>query len=377
MKLTLTDPFTLENSLMRWDMTSLVQAYTPLMGKEALFVYLSLGVMANHSEGDLNRLCQDMQLDLIHLNTALEALFRVQLVSLNVQKQTHHLHIQVLAPLRMEAVLKHDVLGRALLKKVGAQRFEALRSPQVSNSVSLDGFEPYQLDKHDMNLTQWSEKEEATFKGTVSKEMALDLRFDIKAFLQACSPLIFPLKKRSEEALRAIVEIGSVYGLSVDQMVALVGKSYIENEASLNIDRLRKLAAKETIEEEMVSSDPYDCAPALFLKRLRKGLEPTSLEKYLLVKLVRQDGLSPIVLNVLVEDHFKRYKEKINTKVLEEQAMQWAVQNIRTLEEAQKNLYLIKGPKRRVEASLDYEPTQSSLSEQEQEAIKQALRSLK
>lgn len=377
MKLSLSNRYTVENTLVRWDLPSLIHAYTPLVGHEALFVYLTLILMPHLAHGDLNQLCTDTQLDLIHVNTALENLFRVQLISLKVNKKTEHLHIQVNAPLAQEQLLKHDVLGRALLKKIGSVRFEALRKPQLASSPSLEGFEAYPLDTHDMNLTQWSEQEEATFKGTVSKEMATGLRFDLKAFLLACSPLVFPLKKRSEDALRAIVEIGSVYGLSVDQMVALVGKSYVENEASLNVERLRKLAAKETSDDEVRSDNPYDCAPVVYLKRLRKGLEPTSLEKYLLVKLVRQDGLSPIVLNVLVDDHFKRYKEKINTKVLEEQAMQWAVQNIRTQEDAVKNLSLMKGPKRRVEASIDYEATESKLSEQEQEAIKHALRSLK
>lgn len=380
MKLNPSDTFHLENALINVDLHPLLNGYQRLIGFEALGVYLGfVSATAHQRDLTLSNLETLWGLKLSQVNTAIEALIQVHLIDVHIQKRVDHTHllIQVKAPLSLEEFLKQDVLGRAFLKAVGPTTYEWLRQ-HLSSPIALEGYEAYPLDSKPSFVKQWSAQEEAVFQ-TSPTNIAPNLGFDLKAFLQVCSPIVFPLKKRTEGNLRLIQEIGSVYGISPNRMVDLVGKAYVENEAELNADKLRKLASKETVDEGFDESDPKRLPPVVFLKRLRKGLEPTALEKYLLVKIVSKDGLDPQVLNVLVEHHFNQYQGKINTKVLEETALQWAVKNIRSVEEAQslKSTFDKPSKSRRVESAMDYSSPQVELTDDQKEAIQKGFKKLK
>lgn len=382
MKCTLQDSFQIENSLVGINIQPLMRGYLPLIGYEALGLYLYLATeKQNNSVLSLSHLEQALSLNITQLTSALEALLKVELLDLYVQKRDTHQHLlcKLNGALHLNEFMHHDVLGRALLKAVGEKQFEALRQ-SLQSSLSLMGYDAYPRDKNQAYVSSWSTHEETVFQSKIATVSKVEnLSFDLKAFLRECSPLIFPLKKRTEAALRIIQEIGSVYGVSPSRMSELVGKVYVEDELELNGEKLRKLAAKEIIEEVKEGTSLYDVPPSLFLKRLRKGIEATSLEKYLLVKLVSKDGLIPEVLNVLLEHHFNQYKGKINTKVLEETALQWAVMNIRTVDEANqlKMTPTSASRSRRIEPALEKAPESLELSETEKAAIRSAFKNLK
>lgn len=355
-----------------------LRSYAVLIGSEALFIYQLLSTSPIR-EMSLRALCNLSQLNLSQTTNALELLYQVQLIDLKVSTSSQRvIRLQFLQALSFNEVLAHDVLGRALLKKCGADCFENLREMYSTQPLSEENYEEYQVDTKAFSNQQWSEKEESLFqKKTEIKHDPKTLSFDLVGFLNQCSTLSFPLDKRSEKSLAAIAEIGSVYGLSVKDMEMIVGKAYVENDPQLDIEKVRKLAAKVEVEESEHFDDPYEYPPALFLRRLRKGIEPTSLEKYLLVKLVSKDGLKPVVLNVLLESHFNQYHSKINTKVLEEIALQWAVQNVRTKEEAFDKVQSFKAKGRRVEAKTEYHSQTENLSDAELKAIEIALKEIK
>ena len=209
------------------------------------------------------------------------------------------------------------------------------------------------------------------------KHESQNLSFDLIAFLNECSPLVFPHHKRSEQALASIAEIGSVYGVSVKQMIECVGKACAKNDETLNAENLRKCVATQEVEEIVELDDPNAYPPVIFLKRLRKGIDATALEKYLLVRLVSELGLKPEVLNVLIESHYHQFRSKINTKVLEEVAMQWAVTNVYSKEEALKKVSEFKPKGKRVEVKTDYRTDEKHLSEAELVALEMALKEIK
>ena len=95
-----------------------------------------------------------------------------------------------------------------------------------------------------------------------------------------------------------------------------------------------------------------------------------------MVKLVSKDGLKPSVLNVLLEHHFHYYQSKINTKILEEMGLQMASQNISSKDEALVFVGQFNKRKKRQEVKSTL-PEMQALSESEQAALKQALKSLK
>ncbi len=355
-----------------------LRTYGVLCGSEALFIYQLLQSL-DELELPLKELVQSAHLNLSQVNTAIDRLYELQLIDLKVsQSQNRILRVTFKPILSAQELIKHDVLGRQLLKDIGADAFEKLRAKVNHQKLSNDGFSDYTLEARNFKSASWSMDEEKQFQQSHKPKHDLkSLNFDLISFLNECSPLIFPSSMRSEESLAAIVEIGAVYGINVTQMIHLVGKAYVKNDQSLNIDKLRKLAAKVNPVEEIEYEDPYLYPPAVFLKRLRKGIEASSLEKYLLVKLVSKDGLKPEVLNVLLESHFNQYHSKINTKVLEEVALQWAVQNIRTKDEAFEKVKAQTTKGRRVETKTDYGQKEHKLSDAELKALEEALKELK
>ena len=272
------------------------------------------------------------------------------------------------------------MFGRLYLKQVGASQYEyQLEEASISN-IDRREYEPI---KHSFDKTfmqTWSAVEENSFSGQSEPiKTRTDLSFDIRSFLSECSLLLFPKRYRTESAIESIKEIGSIYGLSASRMIELVGKCYVEAETSLNVKRLRKLASNETVQEYPKVESIYDYPPVLFLKKLRNEIEPTALEKYLLNQLVGTMGLSPNVVNVLVESSYKSNNQVLNTRHIEMIGMQWATLNIKTVDQAKKQVsssfkFKSSPSKRRVEQASDYSVVeQTKLSLEEEQAIKDAL----
>lgn len=356
---------------------SFLRSYGYLLEPEALFVYQMLKT-SDQKEMNLKSFCLECRLNLSQINNAIDKMVHLGLCEIRVSSQLERtIRIQLLEALSLSDVLKHEVLGRSLLKKIGASEFSILNDRVSAQILSDEGYVEYVSEKSEL-IQNWSQEDELAFQSPQHKKVEPNkLSFDIIAFLNECSPLILPDHKRSEASLHAISEIASVYGLSVKQMIQLVGKAYVKDDVHLNSDKLRKLAAKIEVNDHVEYQDPYDYPPALFLKRLRKGIEASSLEKYLLVKLVSKDGLSPQVLNVLLEFHFNQYQSKINTKALEEVALQWAVMNVRSKEEALAKCQTTKTRAKRAETQTNYDTQAHSFSEAELSAIESALKEIK
>ncbi len=357
--------------------SAFLRSYAILIGPEASYLYQVLKT-SNQTNMSFKDLCLMTNLNLAQVNNAIDDLYHVELLEIKVSnKKQKDYRIQFKTPLSLKALCTHDVLGRQLLKKIGSESFEKLKL-ESEHHLSDEGYQDYQSLDARQKITSWSAEDEKDFNQEHKpKHETKTLAFDLIGFLNQCSPLIFPNHKRTELALSQIAEIGAVYGLSVQQMIQLVGKASAKNDDILNVDKLRKFAAKVDVEDSEEKDDPYEYPPAIFLKRLRKGIAPTSLEKYLLVKLVSKDGLKPEVLNVLLESHFKQYRSKINTKVLEETAIQWAVLNVHTKEEALKKVSEQTSKGRRVEVKTDYVSQKKDLSEAELIALEKALKDIK
>lgn len=382
MKLELQDTYLIENSFNLMDPSPLFVVYQRLCGASAVILYGYLLTQGRTSEDGLHAaLCPILGTTLSQLNTDLNALQSAGLLEIRQQKlsETTRFLYTLKAPLPVALALRHDVLGRAFLKLVGPGPFESLRSTYGESSLARTGYEEVKAEADKTFMQSWSPQEEALFaNGSAPRPQAEDLSFDLKTFLRDCSPIIFPLRKRTEKALKEIREIGSVYGLSIRRMIELVGMAHVENDPEFNTEKLRKLASREESPDVPELANPYEYPPVIFLKRLRGGIEATSLEKYVLNNLVAKAGLNPVVVNVLVEANFRHYKSKLSTKALEETALQWAVLNIRTQQEAQAQIplsFALKG--RRVELVSDYtKEAPVVLSDEEQAAIKASFKKL-
>lgn len=383
MNLKALDKYIVENTLECVDFKPLFKVYQRIIGPSALTLYGYLFYdNSPKNEKSHQDLCDALNITLAKLDQDLERLEQFNLIDIYVKYASENSYVyKVNTPLTILEFLRNDVFGRLFLKQVGSSQYEYHLEEASTQCISTHGYEPlkHALDKTFMQT--WSTLEENSFNGqTETVKTRTDLNFDIRNFLSECSQLLFPKRYRTELAIESIREIGSIYGLSVSRMIELVGKCYTENETTLNIKKLRKLASNELVQEYPSVESVYDYPPVLFLKKLRKDIEPTALEKYLLNQLIGSMGLSPNVVNVLIESSYKANHQTINTRNVEMIGMQWATLNIKTVDQAKKQASLnfksgSTTTKRRVEKVSDYTAIeQKALSLEEEEAIIESFR---
>lgn len=381
MNLKIQDKYLVENTHDWVDFKSVFKVYQRLIGSSAVTLYGYLFYEElNKNEKSHQDICDALNCTLAKLDQDFERLEQFNLIDIYVKYGTINQYIyKINPPLSVLNFLKNDVFGRLYLKQVGASQYEYQLEEASTHCLALSEYEPI---KHSIDKTfmqTWSAVEENSFNGSTEPiKVRTDLGFDIRSFLSECSQLLFPKRYRTESAIESIKEIGSVYGVSVSRMIELVGKCYAENETSLNVKRLRKLASNEMVQEYPKVESIYDYPPVLFLKKLRKDIEPTALEKYLLNQLVGTMGLSPNVVNVLIESSYKSNHQVLNTRHVEMIGLQWATLNIKTVDQAKKqtntSFKSTSSSKRRVEKVSDYTTVeQKTLSFEEENAIKEAL----
>lgn len=382
MNLKVQDKYIVENTYEWIDFKSIFKVYQRLLGSSAvtLFGYLFYDDSSKNQKSHQD-ICEALNSTVAKLDQDFERLEQFNLIDIYIKYGTFNEYVyKINAPLSVLDFLKNDVYGRLYLKQVGASQYEYQLEEASSSCIALNDYEKI---KHSIDKTfmqTWSSVEENSFNGKSEQvQVRSDLSFDIRTFLSECSLLLFPKRYRTETAIEAIKEIGSVYGVSVKQMVELVGKCYAEDENALNVKLLRKLASNEKVKDYPKVESVYDYPPVLFLKKLRKDIEPTALEKYLLNQLVGSMGLNPQVVNVLIESSFKSNHQTINTRNVEMIGMQWATLNIKTIDQAKKQANInfktqSSNSKRRVEKVSDYTTIeQKALSFEEENAIKEAL----
>ncbi len=382
MNLKVQDKYIVENTYEWIDFKSIFKVYQRLLGSSAvtLFGYLFYDDSSKNQKSHQD-ICEALNSTVAKLDQDFERLEQFNLIDIYIKYGTFNEYVyKINAPLSVLDFLKNDVYGRLYLKQVGASQYEYQLEEASSSCIALNDYEriKHSIDKTFMQT--WSSVEENSFNGKSEQvQVRSDLSFDIRTFLSECSLLLFPKRYRTESAIEAIKEIGSVYGISVKQMIELVGKCYAEDENALNVKLLRKLASNEKVKDYPKVESVYDYPPVLFLKKLRKDIEPTALEKYLLNQLVGTMGLNPQVVNVLIESSFKSNYQAINTRNVEMIGMQWATLNIKTIDQAKKQANInfktqSSSSKRRVEKVSDYTSTeQKTLSFEEENAIKEAL----
>lgn len=381
MNLKVQDKYLVENTHDWVDFKSIFKVYQRLIGASAVTLYGYLFYEElNKNEKSHQDICDALNCTLAKLDQDFERLEQFNLIDIYVKYGTFNQYIyKINQPLSVINFLKNDVFGRLYLKQVGSSQYEYQLEEASTHCIALSEYEPI---KHSIDKTfmqTWSAVEENSFNGNTEPiKVRNDLGFDIRTFLSECSLLLFPKRYRTETAIESIKEIGSVYGVSVSRMIELVGKCYAENESSLNVKRLRKLASNEMVQEYPKVESIYDYPPVLFLKKLRKDIEPTALEKYLLNQLVGTMGLSPQVVNVLIESSYKANHQALNTRHVEMIGLQWATLNIKTIDQAKKqantSFKSTSNTKRRVEKVSDYTSVeQKTLSFEEENAIKEAL----
>jgi len=358
------------------DLESLYNPYLALSDAETITLYCLLQVESTHgtSVDTHSHLCQLMDCRIEKTEDCLHNLEKLGLIETFVRNaEDHQDYIYSLkAPLSLHGVLAHEVLGRALYQKVGNELFEQLKKRYAHALYDKDGFTPVSAKFDPATLSKWDQHAEAEYQSQRIVEVKLtNLSFDIGKFLRSCSSVVFPLEMRTRESVEKIEELGSIFGISEDEMIRLVGRCVNYKTKKVDLDQLRRRIANEPLHTEVLPENPYLWPPVLFLKDKQNGIEPVDADKRLITKLVTELRLNPEVVNVLIENVLLTNDQRLSKAYVEKVAATWARLGIKTVEEAKheieslKGSFKTKGTRKRNDLMPEYKEESQGISEQE------------
>jgi len=335
------------------DLSSLWSGYCCLCKPESigLFCLLHAENMVGQTTETHQHLCLILDMNIQELQNAFERLEQVSLIQKYVRESSDlQEFIYVLeSPLTIKEFLSHEVLGRAFYKKAGQAEFEAIKQQYLPTTFDKSDFLEISAAFSKSNLLEWDNQYEQAYakqRPLAEESRLINLSFDTKRFLRNCSTLIFPLELRTSEAVRTIEELGTVYGISEDQMIRLVGKCVNYNKNIVDLDMLRRRMTKEEPNDMKLPEDRYQWPCVLFLKQLQNGVEPADVDKRLLSRLVSELRLQPAVVNVLIEHVLNQNNMRLSKAYVEKIASTWVRLNITTVEAAKAEVLNVKSSKK-------------------------------
>lgn len=310
--------------------------YLPLIGRNALMLY---SVLVSESikpiMTELKRLCILTSLDINDLEEEIITLERYSLISTFKKDNTYLFKVN--NPSTINEFVSNEIYSRLYLQRVGKEQNDISISRYVNKKISEKGYENI-THKFDMNLlASWDEMAESVYQNGKKKLYDDDIKitFDYELFLRECdkSSLLFPHKYRSEDNMKAIGQIATIFSIPADKMVKLVARSIDNDNDLLDLEKLRIKAINEksvlTSEKEV----DYSLQPVEFLYRLQ-NVPVSSADKKLLEYLQIELKMNIEVINILIEYVLKATEGRMSKAYVEKVATTWIRQGIDTAEKA-------------------------------------------
>ena len=340
------------------DQRSLTLFYLPLIEEKAFALY---HLLMNVRKGRGETLCALAACDIYALGEALQKLTDFGLLRTYYNSNAQLFKFLLEKPLNGPQFMKQALFGRLYLEKTGTAAFNEVAVMLAKEEFITDEDEPLTSDKRDFaTLKTWKEKDEEAFQKLRDRFLAVDgTAFDIKSFLNDCSELTFPSHFRTEETLRLISSMATVYGLDRETMRKLFLKTLNNKTGEIDWEALRTkcLSAKEVRKQEEIT---YTMSPVQFLYYKQHELPVAKAEKRLLEYLQLEVKLPNEVINCLVEYALDTNNMKLNASYIEKIAVTWARQNVDTLEKAKAKLAEPGFTPRRKGPDFDWEPEEEA-----------------
>lgn len=325
---------------------SLMSLYQPLVGCAGVSLYLTLYSEAKHQRSfELHgRLCQIMNMDILVLEQArkkLEEMLLLRSYYKTNDNKDQYLYVLGL-PLSPDRFFQHEVFGRLYAKLLGAKQYQQTLSKLKHIPFSSEGFTDISEEFKSNFMENWDEDSEMQFsrispKYNFETNAHPEIKFDYERFLTRATNLIFPIEARTKENLQLIGELATMYGISADQMLILVGRSTSNDNNNLSSEKLRSLAfmQKQKTPEKTNPENPYDLSPLAFLQSKQNGLPVTDNDKRIVEMLIGDLKMNPQVANVLLEYVLKISDNRLVRPFVESVGASWIRNHVDSLEKAQ------------------------------------------
>ena len=366
--------------------SSLVTLYLPIIGKDAVLLYLLL-----HSEGRLqhtqeshSRLFEVLNLsadEVERARTHLEEYLLLRTYAAEGENRTSYIY-HLNAPLPSESFLSSNEFLSMYVHAIGSKQADNTVSKFVSGALSTSGYKDITVSVKRMPEDRSGELsvsyQKVQPKYAFSKE-DIDINFDYDHFLGIASSNFFPNILRTRENMELIGTLGTLYGLSADKMWILVGKAVKLDPPYLDTEKLKNSAAR-AVPDITSAKDPYSLPPKSFLMAKQNGAMVSQADQRILEKLKMDMHFSNEVINIMIEYILKRSDNRLNSRFVDMVAGEWARDGVRTREDALKETKKSTGTRtRRQDVLPDYynaDPDRKSNGEKMNEAEIEEMRRL-
>lgn len=246
---------------------------------------------------------------------------------------------KLLPPLKACDFLNDDLFGRLYLKEMGLAMYKFTLN-NLKKDVNYDNAVDITSSSDIMLIESWNENDEEKFNQVIVKEEDNDnipVLFDLTTFLTITSKFLFPEHQRTTKNLELITKLGSIYGLSPQDMKQCICKCIDEESNKLDPLKLKSMVKNKKIDykeiDDEIKANRYRVAPVTYLANLQGGKVAKS-EKDIIDFLAFELKLKFEVINVLIEFCIENNNGKIIRNYIETVASSWKRMGIDTAKKA-------------------------------------------
>ncbi len=339
----------------------LVFLYEPLIGRNAYSLYMTLFTEAKrmerfHRECPLLRLLTYTDLTIDEFEECIKRLEGIGLIK-TYQKESVYLY-RLRSPLSLKSFFKNQLLTTLLQRTLGKDEYNKTINYFRLAGENTKDYKEITSSFKDVYSIHLSEKRPLTSNGSflTYKEGNPTIDYDLSLFYESLSDYQIPLKIL-EPSLNYIKQLAVVYSIDNIALVNIVRESIVENKfdrkifkekciAFYSIDSTSKLTevyhTQPISQQSEMGQDKLSrhlhyletVSPYQLLKNKMGGQEPIFHDLSIAETLMTQLGLSPGVVNVLIEYVLGNNDNKLSRSYCETIGASWRRKRITTVKEA-------------------------------------------
>lgn len=316
--------------------------YQPLVGGDGILVYLTLQAEAGNSRVFLEHRRLFALMENITAETFQRARMRLEacmLLKSYVRKGSDHdSYLYVLnTPMSGSDFFSTSYFSDCYREKVGEKQFSLSRGFLLTSSPVTEGYTDISAPVVNTGKRSFdNETEYVDFKPRYQfrGEDSNLIDFDYDRFLVIASNLVFPPELRTQENMYLIGKLATLYGITPDRMLVLVGRVININTMSFDRQKLEILARREKPAEQGEKHDRYAISPVSFLMSYQKGNAISKADRQMLEYLSNEMKFPNEVINVMIEYILKISDNRLNPQFVGLVSGSWARDGVDTKEKA-------------------------------------------
>ncbi|WP_016910912.1 replication initiation and membrane attachment family protein [Mammaliicoccus vitulinus] len=350
----------------------LISLYTPLIGTDAIGVYLYLSQFNFHNETEAYNhytIMNDLKINLSSFRDSLDLLEGIGLLKTyfktNQEEQTFIYMLE--QPATTEQFFNDPLLSVFLYQQIGKSRYLSLKNRYKDSSISISAYHEVTKSFTDVfkvpKLSEIEQQDDIQIKPDV-KNKGLDLsdvRFDFEMLELLLNNHLISKEILNKQTKEVIIQIATLYGITPVEMKSIILKSITENQ-TISLQDLRKHArsiyqiehegelptldlkkesvkakqndAKQEVDSLLSWFELLDTtSPIEMLASFTKS-EPTISQKRVVEDVVTREKLPYGVMNILLQYVMFKNNMQLPKAYIEEIASNWKKLKLTSAEEA-------------------------------------------